>query len=718
MSAHSVSPLPKYLENALKMAALNIPVVFFPGGQKENTLSEWQNLATIDSTEIVQRANANPNWTNYSCVAKAVPGGRLMLDDDGGIRAEYEKSYGAMSPTLKNRSQSGSFHYVFEHTAKSIAFQNEIGKAWISEKKPDGKGELWSLRMHNAYIVGPGSTFNGREYEVAYSGPIIPIPDTLLNFLIARFNEAKKKYEARLAADDTAPVLSGSRNSTLASVAGKWRNAGVSEDSIISDLHKYNQERCQPPLSDQEVETIGRSISRYKQGDPSPQVLFGGQPGGSPVAVVKVASELEQLENTYSRLDTNEGSTRPVFPAWVMHGTSLYEGLVKPAVATSSKYPEFIWMAGVQVMLNYMFGRVRIHMQDVGLNLYLGFISPYGRFFKSSSAELAHDYFASSGFLTSSARTGANADGRIVTMQAGSPEGFGLKIASLSGTNVNGGVPILRAIMYNDELSHFVSKASIDGSVFASTMLTFYESGEYSNYVKNKKASFSFASGSYCFSWLFCCTNPVFDRLWPKIAGANSGIKDRMFFLVSPAKAKPTTVYSNPFFMDAAVITTQNLCKAEERAVYHYDDPETAAELLAGMDPRSMQLVQKFALFFAVDLGLDEITGGCLERARALVDYRNQAMDFLSPLEADNEQARIQLEIRRMLRRHKGKMSTRELCRSLEYERFGMDKWKWAYKGLVDFEEIIEFTEKTESGQTRKMVGLRKWDEDQFVEPN
>jgi hypothetical protein len=65
------------------LAVLNIPVVFFPGGQKK-TLSEWQNIATIDSTEIVQPANANPNWANCSCVSKAVTGTRCELFQTSG----------------------------------------------------------------------------------------------------------------------------------------------------------------------------------------------------------------------------------------------------------------------------------------------------------------------------------------------------------------------------------------------------------------------------------------------------------------------------------------------------------------------------------------------------------------------------------------------------------------------------------------------------------
>ena len=173
-----------YLQSALAMAARGIPVALLPAGQKGSNEKGWQDLCTTSAEEIIKRAEQESQKTNYACVAKAAPEGYLFLDDDGGIRAEYEKVHGLLSPTLKSQSCNGSFHYVFKHSAASLAYQKEIGKAYIGESTEDGS-ELWSLRMHNAYIVGPGSVVNNKqgvpsEYKIAYDAPIIEIPDTLL----------------------------------------------------------------------------------------------------------------------------------------------------------------------------------------------------------------------------------------------------------------------------------------------------------------------------------------------------------------------------------------------------------------------------------------------------------------------------------------------------------------------------------------------------------
>src|SRR5208283_3285053 len=100
--------------------------------------------------------------------------------------------------------------------------------------------------------------------------------------------------------------------------------------------------------------------------------------------------------------------------------------------------------------------------------------------------------------------------------------------------------------------------------------------------------------------------------------------------------------------------------------VYAFEDTAEVEKLLAGMDPRSMQLVQKLALYFAIDLQRDGIDGDCVKRALALVDYRNAATRFLDPPEADNELGRLQMGVKRTLRRNGGRITYRELCRRMD----------------------------------------------------
>ena len=63
-------------------------------------------------------------------------------------------------------------------------------------------------------------------------------------------------------------IEEGSRNAVMVSMAGALRRKGLSFDGILAALLAENNTRCNPPLSDSEVETIAKSICRYKPEDP------------------------------------------------------------------------------------------------------------------------------------------------------------------------------------------------------------------------------------------------------------------------------------------------------------------------------------------------------------------------------------------------------------------------------------------------------------------
>ena len=86
--------------------------------------------------------------------------------------------------------------------------------------------------------------------------------------------------------------------------------------------------------------------------------------------------------------------------------------------------------------------------------------------------------------------------------------------------------------------------------------------------------------------------------------------------------------------------------------------------------------------------------------------FRDQSTAFLSPIEADNEQGRLQQEITRELRQNKGKMKNRDLCKELNAQRCGTERWNAAYWGLVKEGIIAEFKEKSKSGQTCRITAL------------
>ena len=277
---------PAYQQNALALAGLGILIALIPGGQKKAHGPEcvgWENICTNDAQTLIQRFQAHPELTNYAMVAKAQLGGLLFLDDDGGIVAAFQAAGFKMQATRQHRSCSGGSHYIYSHTPKSLAFQTENGKAYISEKNSGGKGELWSLRMNNAYIVGPGSIAMNHdgvlaEYITTSDLPIIPIPDDLLEFLKVRYETQKTEMPETEFVE--AMIPEGARNSTLASIAGRARQVmHMDKDQLEVYLLSENAKRCDPPLPEAEVKQIANSISGYAVKDE--RVLFNGKESGT-----------------------------------------------------------------------------------------------------------------------------------------------------------------------------------------------------------------------------------------------------------------------------------------------------------------------------------------------------------------------------------------------------------------------------------------------------
>jgi hypothetical protein len=59
-------------------------------------------------------------------------------------------------------------------------------------------------------------------------------------------------------------VAKGDRNNRLASMAGRLTRDGLVEEAVVAQLLVWNAERCDPPLPEEEVRNIARSVSRYE----------------------------------------------------------------------------------------------------------------------------------------------------------------------------------------------------------------------------------------------------------------------------------------------------------------------------------------------------------------------------------------------------------------------------------------------------------------------
>jgi hypothetical protein len=666
-------------------------------------VGEWVN----DLAERFPELNA--------CVV-AKPDEQVFVDCDtyAEFISAYERFTGEQFPvTYTTSARENRTQIHFQQTDATRKMGN------VSQFAVDGID--LSVRQRNQYVLAEGSQHpSGSVYQRVVDAPIAQMPDKLVAFIEHLEKTAKTAVEAPAKASmeskgvdatvEGPKIKHGHHDNTLRDVARKLRGMGWQQDTILERLVAVCRSRCENYGSDyQEMcEKHAKSAMKFQPNEDKSLALNQSVALQQPSEAQAVAPPPSQEK---LNLDTSEGATRPVFPIWAIQGTSIYENLVKPAVATSSKFEEFIFVPAMQVMMNFLSRKVNIELQPTNLNMFVGLVSPYGEFFKSTSCGLAHKYFQYAA-ISSEASGSKSSESSVETSHvlisvSGSPEGFGL---SMKKKNCR------QSILFNDELGKFVSKAGIDSSSFSSDLLSWYGSGYFGNTVTNGKNNFAFETGTYTFGWLWATTDRGFNRHWPKLAGMSSGIEDRMFFVVSPEKPKPAGPYSDPdiSMMEGALKTRALIDKAINQRLYRIEEPEMYAKRAKGLDPRSFDLLKKLSLYLAVDLNLDVIDDDCMERARALVDYRNQAAAFLEPIEADNAEGRLMKEIVRELHQNKGKMPYRDLCRDLDYRRHGMKLWKSAYYGLLNHGDIAEFQEvRTPGKRATRMVGLVKHEEDE-----
>jgi putative DNA primase/helicase len=84
-------------------------------------------------------------------------------------------------------------------------------------------------------------------------------PDWLLKAL-----DAKRSAKGLVTAPTTNVIHEGGRNTTLTRLGGRLRRSGLSQPELFAALDAVNQERCDPPLPEIEVQTIATSLSCYE----------------------------------------------------------------------------------------------------------------------------------------------------------------------------------------------------------------------------------------------------------------------------------------------------------------------------------------------------------------------------------------------------------------------------------------------------------------------
>ena len=226
---------------------------------KHPRISNWQNAASCDPATVAGW------WEQYpeANIGMSLDG-LVVLDVDprhGGFESlvALEQANTPLDHSTRQKSGSGGWHYVMQPGEQNVPIARGF------------KPGLDLLTRAGCYIVvAPSLHACGGRYEwtdephplsvhrdsVVLAAP----PQWLVNAATAPTSKTAPKAGFML--PDV--ISEGRRDQTLTSMAGAMRRVGASPDVILAALAQLNQQQCDPPLSNGDLERIVRSVARYQ----------------------------------------------------------------------------------------------------------------------------------------------------------------------------------------------------------------------------------------------------------------------------------------------------------------------------------------------------------------------------------------------------------------------------------------------------------------------
>jgi putative DNA primase/helicase len=213
--------------------------------------------ADIEQVKVWYRENPHANVA----IATGRKADLLVLDIDprnGGDKSlnKAKEELGKLPRTVAVDTGGGGRHYYLQ-SPEDFDTATQHGKVF---------GNGIDVQAEGAYVMAPPSLHvsgkrycfrDGRSFE---DTGVKPLPDLWKARLTA-----PQRVKTPRAATPSSPqtIHEGCRNQELTSVAGKLHNAGLSEQALLDALSAENKNRCIPPLADDEVQRIARSVARY-----------------------------------------------------------------------------------------------------------------------------------------------------------------------------------------------------------------------------------------------------------------------------------------------------------------------------------------------------------------------------------------------------------------------------------------------------------------------
>lgn len=228
-----------------------------PIGLKKKPLIRWEEFQDRLPTEA-EIKNWWAQWPNANVALVCGHGGLVVLDIDVKHQPPERKE---LADRIANDMINHAAVVTTPSGGKHIYFIETDG---ISKSGPlTGIGDLQGT---GHFVLAPPS--RGYKFENTMKALTIPhardyVSDFLRQYGIAIDQQPHGLVKQGILAND---IEETGRNNALISVAGSLRKRGADLETMLVALRAINQTKCKPPLLEDEVEGIAKSVMRYPIG--------------------------------------------------------------------------------------------------------------------------------------------------------------------------------------------------------------------------------------------------------------------------------------------------------------------------------------------------------------------------------------------------------------------------------------------------------------------
>ena len=251
-----ISTILDYAKSGLKVFPL------IPNGKVPLLKGDWKNHATNDEGRIINWWNDNKNANiGVPCEQNDLFVIDIDVRDD---RDGFEslKEFGITLPkTLTQKTPSGGTHYIYKLDGLDLGNRTNLiagvdirakgGYIVISPSAVDGKSYSWT------------DNFNVKKIRSIKDGD--SLNDDILKLLMIKDSKLFEKEYSNFELDET--ISQGHRNDSLFKYSCSLQAKGYDDEYIYKKVKEANQEKCDIPIPDKEVERLVLSSLKYPKGN-------------------------------------------------------------------------------------------------------------------------------------------------------------------------------------------------------------------------------------------------------------------------------------------------------------------------------------------------------------------------------------------------------------------------------------------------------------------